>query len=236
MDSEVQMVPRRSWLTYLLATAVALVSFLTATFLPVPETYRGVASTPGVLALLGVVYQIWRDQRAHERAFERQRQQQDFTLGIASHMATVTFDKHVAFCETYIRAMYEGLAELFRTGPSPQALTVAGHLTQIRAEYTPWLSPEIEAKVEPFERALGRIGGGAGLMEHEPIGSRRSRLVQEIFDSLGIVHGLVEAETEEQQQIVASRGFERLRELLGIRELTRLRQEALHSAMSRLRN
>ena len=82
--------------------------------------------------------------------------------------------------------------------------------------------------------ALRKIGSGAHLMEHEPPGERRSAIVQEIFDSLGIIHGLKEAETEEQRRLMASTVLERLRELLGIRELTTLRQWALRSATQRI--
>ena len=224
------------WKTYWLAGAVVFISLLAAIFLPVPEIFRGLWSTPGVIGLIAIVYQIWRDRQTHERALERQERQQDFTLGIASHMANITFDKHVSFCEAYMKAMNEGLIELFQTGPDPKALDIASNLTRIRAEYTAWLSPEIEAKLLPLERALRRVGAGANLEKHLRSEEGRYKVIKEIFDSLGIIHGLKEVETEDQRQIVASEVFERLRELLGIRDLTTIRQKALQSAMGRLRN
>ena len=167
----------RSWLTYLLLSAVFLISFIAASRLPVPDFFRGLISTPGVLGLLGIVYQIWRDGRAHERAIERQHKGQDFALSITSHMAEVTFDKHVAFSEAYIRAIRDGLSELFTTGPSPNAIRVADALASVRAEFIAWLSPEIEARIEPLELVGSQYLGTPGSQEHSPRSpvSRESR-------------------------------------------------------------
>jgi hypothetical protein len=225
---------RKPWLTYLLLTLVAAVSFIAASTLPLTDVFRGITTTPGVAALFSILYQAYRDQRKHDHAMELQSHEQNFTLSTASHMASVTFDKHVAFCEAYLKTLGDGLAELFASGPAPSALALADSLLRVRAEYIAWLSPEIEASLEPLERALRKIGAGAHLMKSSPPGQGRAALVEEIYDSLGIMHGMVDAKTEEQQKIAASTVLERLRELLGIRELTTLRRHVLRTAMRRV--
>lgn len=82
--------------------AVLLVSFIAAWLLPVAELFKGFAAVPGVGALLNVLFQLWKDERAHERAVELLHRQQDFALATASHMANVAYDKHVMFCEAYV--------------------------------------------------------------------------------------------------------------------------------------
>jgi hypothetical protein len=105
--------------------AVLLVSFAAAWFLPVAELFKGLAAVPGIGALLNVLSQLWRDERAHERAVELLHRQQDFALATASHMANVAYDKHVSFCEAYVERTNRGLVELMASGPSKDALRLA---------------------------------------------------------------------------------------------------------------
>ncbi len=127
---------RSSLWIYLGSAVVLLASFAAAWLLPVPDLFKGLASIPGVGALLNVLLQLWRDQRSHERAVELLHRQQDFALATASHMANLAYDKHVAFCEAYIERTTKGLSDLMRCGPSKEALAFAGDLGAIRIHHT----------------------------------------------------------------------------------------------------
>jgi hypothetical protein len=59
-----------------------------------------------------------------------------FTIGAASHMANVAFDKHVEFCEKYTAAVNGALNTLFRRGPHQDILQDADKLVGTRLEWT----------------------------------------------------------------------------------------------------
>jgi hypothetical protein len=119
---------------YVGSGAVLLASFAAAWLLPVAELFKGFAAVPGVGALLNVLFQLWKDERAHERTVELLHRQQDFALATASHMADVAYDKHVAFCEAYVDRTNRGLIELMISGPSKEVLSLAGDLHKIRTD------------------------------------------------------------------------------------------------------
>jgi hypothetical protein len=122
---------RQSWKVYVVAMIVLVVSFVAAWTLPTTKILRGIIGLPGVGALFATLYQIVRDQAAHERAIELQEKQQLFNVGVASHMANVAFDKHVQFSEQYITRMQQGLTDLFQTGPPGESLKFCSDLIDI---------------------------------------------------------------------------------------------------------
>ena len=56
-------------------------------------------SIPAVTALLGIIYEIYIENRKHEHVIELLYREKGFAFGTASHMAQVAYDKHVVFCE-----------------------------------------------------------------------------------------------------------------------------------------
>ena len=223
-----------SWIIYVGSILVLLVSFGATWLLPAPDLFRGLASIPGVGALLSVVFQLWREQRLHERAVELLHRQQDFALATASHMANVAYDKHVAFCESYIERTNQGLADLITMGATSRTLEFAGDLIRIRIRHATWLTAEIETKLIPFEAALRKMGAAAHVLDHLPVGEKRSRVVDEIYNSFGLLTGVDKPRTDEEAEMVPARVIDHLRDVLGIRELTHLRHRAGHLALRRL--
>lgn len=226
--------PRHSWAIYGGAAVVFILSFSATWFLPVPDLFRGLASIPGIAALIGVILQLWREQRLHERSVELLYRQQDFALATASHMAEVAYDKHVAFCEVYIARTNKGIGDLFGTGPSGEALTFAIDLRQIRIDHATWLSSEIEEKLIGFESALRKMGAGAQLLNRLQPGERLSRVVDQIYNSFGIVTGTGPPGSDEEAEIVAARIIDHLRDVLDVKELTKLRQHSTRLALRRV--
>ena len=104
------------WQKYGIFFLVYIASFASLYVLPASDLIKGFMAFPGSVALLGVLYQLWRDDRAHERELELQSKQQDFALGTASHMATVAYDKHVAFGEEYMERVQSGFQQLMNRG------------------------------------------------------------------------------------------------------------------------
>jgi len=209
-------------------------SIATTWLLPVPDLFKGLASIPGIGALIGVVYQLWREQRLHERAVELLHRQQDFALATASHMANVAYDKHVAFAEAYIARTNQGVGDLFGTGPSKDALKFAFDLRDIRKQHATWLSSEIEEKLIRFESVLNRMGAGMVFLDSAPVGEGRSRVVDEIYKAFSTLLGVEKPEPGEEAEIVAARIIDHLRDVLGVKELTTLRQHTARLALRRV--
>jgi hypothetical protein len=213
---------------------VFLASFLAAAYLPLPEVFRGLAAVPGIGAMIGVLLQIERDQRAHERALDLQARSHGFTLAVASHMAQVAFDKHVSFCEDYLSATTDGLLKLFSSGPNEEAIKLSAQLVQLRLKYIAWLSPQVEDGLIGFESALRKIGATSGYLKSVPVGETRSTLVEQMYKQYEQVLTIDKADKGEQANIAAAHVVAHLRNLLGIEALTSLRQEALAAARAQL--
>lgn len=213
---------------------VAGASFAAAYWLPVGEAAATFFGVPGVLALIGVLVQLWRDSTAHERSLELVARQQDFTLGTATHMADIAYDKHVDFCEAYIAKTSTGLQQLYEKGPSDVALPIAYDLASIRVSYRAWLTEEIEDSLIPFEQALREIGANKEYLKDLPIGTERSRVVNAMYEAFKLATGMSEAVSVEEREKTSAHVIEALRDVLGIRELTALRRRATAVALSRL--
>jgi hypothetical protein len=217
---------------YLALVAVVVVSFAAALFLPVSQTFKGVASLPGTGALAAVAFHMLRDKIEYEREKELQRKQQFFNLGVTSHMAGVAFDKHVEFCEKYIAQMDEGLGQLFLEGPTGEAFSLAGKLSKIRSEFRAWLTEDIVERLLPYEKALTEIGASARLEEHLPVGEKRTRVIDKMFEVFSVVTGIKKEEGSVNKDIAHETIINHLQTVLGIQELTELRQKVMKEAIA----
>lgn len=128
-----------------------------------------------------------------------ERRKSVFSIGISSHMADVFFDKHIEFCEAYLKAASAALYALTEEGEDDPLLDTRV-FSGIRREWALWLTPEIEIKLDRYERDLPRLGGEAQVYEAQgpPSTSNENSINRLIAD---------------------------LRELLGTKELTDLRSE-----------
>ncbi len=150
---------------YISLAIVFLLSFLGAWLLPMNDIFKGIFATPALIAMIGTLFQLARDHAAHENKIDLQRKQQIFNLGATSHMANVTFDKHVEFCEKYMAEVDDTVVTLYREGTTKEALEHAGKLYKLRRDYSAWLTEEIGNQLAPFENALRKIGAGQGFIE-----------------------------------------------------------------------
>ncbi|MFQ5929613.1 MAG: hypothetical protein ACE5MK_07930 [Acidobacteriota bacterium] len=224
---------RHSWKVYIVASIVLVVSLVAAWTLPTTEILRGIIGLPGVGALFAALYQIVRDQAAHERALELQEKQQLFNLGVASHMANVAFDKHVQFSEQYISKMQQGLTELFQKGPTGESLKFCSDLIDARLSFRAWITEDLEVKLMPFEDALREIGARNIALEGLSPGKERTRVIDEMYQVFSNVLGL-KHEGEVDERVAPRRIISHLQELLGVQQLTRLRMAPIRAAIDAL--
>jgi hypothetical protein len=223
-----------SWPVYIILAIVAAVSFGTAFFLPTVDILRWVSGVPALVALIGVVLQIFRDQAQHEKALAVQRDQQHFILGVTSHMANVAFDKHVEFCEKYISQMQKTLSALFSEGPTTHCLDLSSKLADIRLSFRTWLTIEMQDKILPFEKALVKIGANHLVLKDMPVGSKRTETVNEMFEIFSSILDIPTDGREIDEQVASGRIMDHLQAILGVKQLVKLRIKLVDDAVKTL--
>lgn len=202
-------------------------------FAPINDVYKGIASLPGVAGLAAALFQLVRDHAAHQRNLEIQKEQQLFNLGATSHMANSVFDKHVEFCEKYLAEVHKTVVTLTREGPTKEALDHAGKLYTLRIEYTAWITPEIDQKLMPFEKAVRNIGAKSGLMNalsgEEDRDETRTKALEEMYDVFSNLMGIGEVKVKDEDATVVE-VKNRVREILQVNELVLIREYLINRA------
>lgn len=223
--------------TYVILGVVFVTSLAVAALLPFGDTIRAISGIPAIGALLLALFQILRDQTAYEKSLVLQEAQNAFSVGATSHMANVAFDRHVAFCEEYVKEMFQTLSTLFREGPTEKALGHSDSLYHIQQKYAVWLTPDLEADLERFESALRQIGASAHVVNDFPGDKGHVERVKKMYSVFAEVIGLEEWEGEavtEERAVKTLIG--KLRKVLGIEELTSLREAFVTQALQSLRD
>lgn len=218
---------------YVALIVVSVVSIFLSLFLPISEQYRGLFNISGAGGIVGIIIQIFRDHIAYERSKLIQQQQQDYSLAVTSHMANITFDKHVEFCESYINALMRGLFKLWASGPSKVALDISIELKTIRQGQATWIPPEVDNKLIEFENGISSMGLKSYKLDTLPVGEERTKVVKESSNIFKIIMGIQESDSEQLKGIAAMRIKEYLQGVLGINELFELRKKAVNDAVSR---
>lgn len=220
-----------AWPIYLAVAVVAIISFSIAYRLSENGLLATVIATPGSVALLGALFQIYRDYTAFERARNLQNENNDFILSATSHMANVAFDKHAAFAEKYVAEVHRCIASLIQTGATENALELACRLRAIRLEFTIWETDAVSKTLDGFEQALRTIGAQVTGLRDSPDSDERTKKLREVYDIFNKVLGFGNAPETLSEEIIWTVVIQRIRELLNIAGLTKLRQNYINRAL-----
>jgi len=220
---------------YARLVVIALVFLAMALLLPANQGFfKGVVALPGVFAAFGIMVQLFRDQLARERPHEiPDAKEPRFDLGIASHMASIAYDKYVSFCEEYVNEVHACLETLIKKGATKEALKLAANLAQTRMRHSAWITGEIEEKLFSFELAFRKVGAGEALIESLPVGSEQWN--NEIEETFRLFNELIGARDPsgsngEKEAAATYKMVDYIRAILGIDELTELRQKIIQKA------
>lgn len=226
--------------TYIILFLVFILAVAASAVMPASDVTKAVVASPGVVALLAALFQLMRDQAAFEKELEIQSRQLQFTLGAASHMAEVAFDKHAEFCEKYMDCIHEMMRTLYRHGNTPKALDHAAKFHVLREDYATWLTNEIDEKLEVFEQAIRKLGAEAEFIKNtsglEEYAEQRSMMINSSYKLFREVLGIEADENtpiNEEHAIKAIKGS--LRNILDTEELTSLRKYLIKEACNVLR-
>ena len=217
--------------TYIICSIVAIASFLIAYFLPTEAILKGIIALPGVSALFGALWQISREHVHHERQKEIQDREHNFNLSISSHMANVAFDRHVEFCENYIKQVHELLEKSFRS-TNTKNIIEPRELITIRKTYATWLTNDINEKLWAFEETLNNPTSNSLIALSSTMQQAMTNSITEIQKILvsAFTGRKVRTETENERKI--KKVIYELQKILGINELTQLRMLILNKAMN----
>ncbi len=151
-------------------------------------------------------------------------------------MASKAFDKHAEFCEKYMAEVHLTVGTLFKEGPTQKALEHASKLVQLKSQYSAWLTKGILDGLVPFEAALRKIGASSYLVEalrgtNDP---ERPKAINEMYEVFKEVMALGEAKlpTADRTDVTIEAVEQRLRAVLGIEQLTAIRQRLIEQAMA----
>lgn len=243
---------------YVLIAVAASGPLLLGWFTGDHDLVRRLAETPVVVGLVAFVVKMLLDanELAQERTAARHREERDdeqrrheaeraaltqqlehaFAIGSSSHMANVAFDKHVKFCEEYAEELRNTLASLLDFNRHREAYEQAKKLTDLRRQQALWLTPQMEEPLEKIERALRWIGGGHMIADdpkmpeahRDEVREKVSKLFIEVLgvDSLGPPPDGEELDDD----LAISNVVRGLGRVLGVDDLTRLRQKILSNA------
>ncbi len=223
----------RKYINIFSVAGFLVLAVFAAKFLPNGDFVQDVFAVPAAAALLGALFTLVRDDAARQHAQSLQSQNNAFILSATSHMATVSFDKHVAFAEKYVAEVQQCMAVLFQKGPTEDAFGLACRLYAIRRDFAVWETESISKTLNEFEQALQEMGAKTHGLNAVPPSDERSKRVDEVFGILKKILELRDAPENLSGEIVGRIVIQRMRELLGIAELTALRHYYLGEALNR---
>lgn len=224
--------------TYIALAVIGLLAIVSSWAVPTTEVLKGIIATPVVGVLIAALYQLLRDQAAFEKKKYFDIRKRVFDIGATSHMANKAFDKHVEFCEKYMKEVHDTVTTLFREGPSKEALNHANNSLRLRQKHAAWLTEEINTNLEPYEQVVREIGAWSGFVESTTnapqYAEQRSRKIDEIYRKFNDVLGLEGGSGQVEETYAIESVKKKVREILGIEELTKIRKFLISEAVSAL--
>ena len=92
--------------------------------------------------------------RANRRADNRKDALRRAFDSAGSHVARVTFDKYVQFCEAYVHQWGDALALLHKNGPCREAMDHVSSITRLRQQWMLWAA---HRRPQGFSRCIQRV-------------------------------------------------------------------------------
>lgn len=219
----------------ILGLIIAAIAYTALATINTTSAIQALIALPGAAGLLLALWELVKANINHQHRLDETNAANSFVLSATSHMAETAFDKHVEFSESYVSKANDGLGILFREGPTVKALDVASQLYGIRIRYVLWETKDVSAFLDKFERALREIGADEHLLNDVPVGEGRAKLVQRLYENFKKVVNLEALPDQPTPEIAVTHIIDRLRDHLGVTELTALRKYYLAEATKRMK-
>jgi len=218
-----------------LGLAIAAITFVALSTINTTAFIQSLIALPGAAGLVFALWELIKSNIEHQHRLEEVASNNTFVLSATSHMAERAFDKHVEFAEAYVAKTNEGLVVLFTEGPTKKALDIAANLYQVRKEYILWETSDVTLFLDKFERALRSMGANEHLLPNLPVGEKRSKVIEETYDTFKSVMDIKSLPNDPTAEIAISYIIDRVRDHLGITQLTTLRKHYLQKALQNIK-
>lgn len=213
---------------YGLLSMIFLVSLGLALFLPTTEMLKGIYGLPAVGSLFTALWTIYRDDVAHRRQLEIENQKKFFNLSVTSHMAEVAFDRHVSFCEEYVKRILQ--SPISSKDKTSMYESFSEELKQIRNAHALWISPKINDELSACEEVWRKFGVASRIAQ-ETYGELRDTYNGKARELLEVIHGQGEYPVN---LTLIEKQIKIIQDILGINELTKFRADLVHQAAKTL--
>ena len=216
---------------YFIFSGIFLLSGLATFILPIAEWAKSYFAIPGVGALVGGLWQLFRDQANHERQKELADKNNAFQLSAFSHMANTVFNKHVEFSEQYINKFNKTLTQIKPQG-NTDILQLFDDLKGIRVKYQAWLNEDIIEDLLYLESLIEQHYQAGTQAKNSPIGKTKTQLyakAKQLFEKIKSLNG--NSTTQETKSFIII-----VQEMIGIKELIELRKHVLKNATDQIKN
>jgi len=176
--------------------------------------------------------------RANRRADSRKDALRRAFDSAGSHVAQVTFDKYVQFCEAYVHQWGEALALLHENGPCKEAMDHARSITQLRQQWMLWVPAELDDSLNKYEIALLEIGTNAMVVDRLDASSTRATddLMHKMYKRFCEITGIGTEWNGEQlsDDLKILNLMQQLRLTLGTNDFNKLRIQTTRLALTDL--
>jgi len=215
---------------YIGTSVVVLVSLLTSWLLPVSDILKGIYSSPAILGLITILYQLARDQASFEKEQELQQQSSTLSAALVSGMGEHIFQQQVLFAEKYMESTYEITLILFQRSMASnvdQLDKLFKTLKGLRSKHALWLSNDMLDKLIPFEEIIWQLIVGIEEIRDEGTeGKRKMELRKELREKLNTAIGY----SKTGENLSNDEVLDILRGILGVDKLLKVRESALFGA------
>lgn len=154
----------RTGFGYFLYVCIAVVSAIAA-FMVGPDVLKAIVGFPGAVSLAAIPWQLFRDQRAHERQMELADHNSAVALGVDSPMAKAAFENYSKFAEEYAAEMADVISKIVAEGPRGSQLGLAQRLMTIRRRHALWVPKATDTDLFRLEDTIWRMAVDAGFTE-----------------------------------------------------------------------
>ncbi|WP_157469287.1 hypothetical protein [Dyella thiooxydans] len=159
---------KKNWRTvvgYILFVAIAAGCGLLAYCIG-PTLLGAIVAAPGAVSLAAIPWQLFRDQRAHERAIELSDRNSAIALGVGSPMAKAAFENYAVFAKAYADELSNVIGEIVREGPRGGHLGLSQRLSAVRREHSLWVTSETDKELLKLEDCIWKMAVAAGYTEN----------------------------------------------------------------------
>lgn len=151
----------RTWVGYSTYLVIVVICGIGA-YAMGPTTLAAIVAFPGAFSLAAIPWQLFRDQRDHDRIEALADRNSAIALGVNSPMAMEAFRNYATFAQEYATEMANAITEIIRDGPRGSHLNLSQRLSSVRRNHALWIPSATDHELFKLEDAIWKMAVAAG--------------------------------------------------------------------------